>query len=92
VRLLLSDFTDPAQGPLGLSPFSVTVDPFQRIPNHILVGEAGSFIGIEPNIIFVHGRLIRVNTITGERTVLSDFGDPARGPVLYHPGKAAVVP
>lgn len=91
-RLLISDFTDPAQGPLGLSPISVTIDPFRRIPNHVLVGEAGSFIGIEPNIIFAHGRLVRVNTATGERTLLSDFGDPAQGPVLYHPGKAAVVP
>jgi hypothetical protein len=68
------------------------VDPFRRLPNHILAGEGGSFIGIEPDIIFAHGRLMRVNTVTGERTLLSDFGDPAQGPVLYHSGKAAVVP
>jgi hypothetical protein len=91
-RLLLSDFTDPTQGLLGLLPISVTIDPFRRVPRHVLVVDAGGFVGLEPNITFVRGRLLRVNTATGRRTLLSNFGNQVQGPLGNDPLNVVVVP
>ena len=68
VRTLLSDFGDVAQGPL-VSPFGVTVDA----SGQILVVGGGGTSGL--------GTLLRVDPTTGARTLLSDFGDGAQGPL-----------
>lgn len=65
-RTELSDFGDPAQGPLGLAPGSVAVD----IEGRIFVTDL--FAG-EPN--FDGSALFEVDPETGHRTLLSNFSE-----------------
>jgi hypothetical protein len=68
-RSVLSDFSDPAQGP-GQLPLDPTLDGAGRI----LVSDAAAGTGGAGAIVVVDGA-------SGERTLLSDFGDPAQGDV-----------
>jgi hypothetical protein len=74
-RTRLSDFGDPAQGPLGgQCTFGVVVEA----TGSILVSDCnnlGSGAG---------GLLFRIDPITGQRQLLSDFGDPAQGQSAQH--------
>jgi hypothetical protein len=69
-RTLLSDFGNAAQGPLGVS------------PNRAALGAAGTILVIDISAGTNRaGALFRVNSSTGARTVLSDFGNAAQGPL-----------
>jgi hypothetical protein len=77
-RLLLSDFGDAAQGPLGVTPFGVAVEA------------AGTILVADQNAgTNGQGALFRVNPSTGARTLLSDFGSGANQGVDPRGGQAA---
>jgi len=63
-RRILSDFGDSSQGDLGFFPVSVTVDRNGRIFVADRLAGGGS-----------RGVLFGVDPVTGERTLVSDFGD-----------------
>src|SRR5262249_28730852 len=71
IRSIASDFGDGTQGPTGVSPNGISGN------------------GIEPSVAVVdgqagtggHGALFLVDPISGSRSVVSDFGDVAQGPV-----------
>jgi streptogramin lyase len=66
-RTLLSDFGNAALGALGLDPVGVAVESTgQILVTDTQAGQDG-------------GMLFRVDPTTGQRTVLSDFGDAALG-------------
>ncbi|MCI0454136.1 MAG: hypothetical protein L0Y68_03975 [Candidatus Dadabacteria bacterium] len=73
-RTLLSDFGDVAQGPLGVGPFGVAIDTSGDI---LVIDTSAGTGGL--------GVLFRVDPANGNRTVLSDFGDPAQGPLGENP-------
>ena len=74
-RIMISDFGDPIQGPLGDDPLDLVLD---GLGNAIVIDEdAGT--GID-------GGLFSVDLITGDRILVSDFGDPAQGPLGDDPG------
>jgi hypothetical protein len=62
---VLSDFGNPIQGELGLGPFSLAFESSEAI------------LVLDPEV----NKLFRVNPMTGQRTVLSNFSDPMQGPV-----------
>jgi hypothetical protein len=79
-RTLLSDFGDSAQGPLGL------------LPNGVVLLSAGYLVsdgGAGTNQL---GALFTVNPETGQRTLLSDFGDSSQGSLGSYPTGIAIVP
>ena len=78
-RTVLSDFGDAGQGPLGANPLGVAVE----VAGTILVSD--SIDGTN-----LRGVLFRVDPQTGTRTVLSDFGDSAQGPLGGDPVGVAV--
>lgn len=65
IRTVVSDFSNPSQGELGLGPFNLAVDPSKNI------------LVVDPQV----NKLFRVNPATGQRTVVSDFSDPTQGPI-----------
>ncbi len=76
VRIILSDFGDPAQGPTGSFPIGVTLEP------------GGSIITTDAQAAV----LFRIDPATGMRTIASDFSDPTQGPLggsLIHTDIAA---
>jgi hypothetical protein len=74
-RVKLTDFNDPTEGPTGRSPEGVAVDGAGRI--YVIDGEAGTdCTGFGDHC----GGLFRVDP-TGHRTLVSDFGNPAQGPL-----------
>ena len=78
-RAVQSDFGNPAQGPLGLNMRDVAVAPDGRIlVTDPFVGTSGL------------GALFAVDAGSGDRTLLSDFGDPAQGPLGGFPIGLAV--
>jgi hypothetical protein len=66
-RTILSDFGNPGQGPLGDDPVDVAVEA----SGHILVIDEDAGRNEK-------GALFRVNPVTGNRTMLSDFGQGQR--------------
>lgn len=73
-RTLLSDFGDAAQGPVGAAPYDVALTASGTIlVTDPAVGTAG------------RGALFTVDPSTGNRTLLSDFGDGAQGPLGAEP-------
>jgi glucose/arabinose dehydrogenase len=69
MRTVLSDFNNLMQGPTGREPEDVTLDA----AGNILVTDATAGTGNK-------GTLFRVNSMTGTRAVLSDFGNAGQGP------------
>ncbi|MFH0340715.1 MAG: hypothetical protein ACHBNF_01020, partial [Chromatiales bacterium] len=69
-RTVVSDFGNSAQGPLGRQPYGVALDS----SGNILVVDLGAGTGSD-------GALFRVNPATGNRTLVSDFGDTNQGPL-----------
>ena len=67
-RKIVSDFGNSAQGTLGFSPFGVALDA----SGNILVTDLDAGTNF-------HGALFRVNPATGNRALLSDFGNSAQG-------------
>jgi outer membrane protein assembly factor BamB len=76
---LVSDFGDPAQGPLGAS-----------AARGVVVAEDGSLLVMDENA-GGSGLLFSVDPVTGMRTVLSDFSNPAQGTLGDSPWDVAVV-
>jgi Bacterial Ig domain len=74
-RIILSDFGDPSKGELGVDPIGVAIDA----SGNILVLDQ-SAAGSHKSIHTPFGALFSINPTTGERTVISDFDDPAQGP------------
>lgn len=72
-RNIISDFGDPAQGPLGQEPSGVALD-----------GNGNALVTDEEAITAL-GALFLVDLNSGQRTVISDFGDPAQGPLGQNP-------
>lgn len=72
VRTLVSDFGNPAQGPLGSHPWSLVATPSGLA---VVDPRAGS-----PCAVFGCGAVFMVDPATGIRTLVSDFGNAAQGP------------
>ena len=71
VRTVISDFGNSLQGPLGVNPKGVAIEP------------SGSVLAIDENAgTNNRGALFRVDPSTGLRTLLSDFGNPSQGTVF----------
>ncbi|CAN5754321.1 hypothetical protein BH20PSE1_BH20PSE1_20630 [soil metagenome] len=81
-RTLVSDFGDAAQGPLGSAPFGLALEA------------AGTVLVIDDTAGTGNaGVLFRVDRVSGQRTVVSDFGNAAQGELGAEPvGVAIVVP
>jgi hypothetical protein len=69
-RSVLSNFQNPNQGPIGSSPNGVAILPSGTVLVPVVQVEVGT-----------SGALFKVNPVTGNRTILSDFRNPAQGPV-----------
>lgn len=80
-RTILSDFGLTNQGPVGVDPEGVTVDSMGTI----LVTDPSGGTGEK-------GALFTVNPTSGARTVLSDFGNAAQGPLGNTPIGVTVAP
>jgi hypothetical protein len=82
VRTLLTDFGNPAEGPLGRDPDGVLWIP--SASTLVVVDGSAGTNGL--------GALFAVDRATGNRTVISDFGNSAQGAVLgSYPNGVAVV-
>jgi hypothetical protein len=90
-RSLLSDFGNAAQGP---------VDPdLNSFPNATSVIRGG-LLGPDPLALITdasagtndHGQLLSVDTATGTRHLISDFGNPAEGPLGVDPDGVLWIP
>lgn len=80
-RTMFSDFGDPTQGTLGgQCSFGVAVEA----SGTILVTDCNN-LGDSPG-----GLLFRIDPVTGQRTVLSDFGNPAEGSLAQFPSGIAI--
>ena len=79
VRTLISSNSAPAGGPSFSSPSGIAVEP----SGTILVADLSAF----PQF---NGGLIRVDPVTGARTILSKNGNPAGGPSFNGPMDVAV--
>ncbi|MEM7009753.1 MAG: hypothetical protein AAF462_11530, partial [Thermodesulfobacteriota bacterium] len=75
-RELVSDFGDPAQGPLGDGPVDLALS--QNLQNAYVTDTSGQ------------GLLFHVNLMSGDRTIISDFADPAQGPLGERPSGIAL--
>ncbi len=80
-RTVLSDFGNPAQGPLGgQCSFGIAIEA----SGAILVTDCNNLSGSSGGLLF------RIDPETGQRTVLSDFGDPAQGGLARFPSGVTV--
>ncbi|MBM3115802.1 hypothetical protein [Jeongeupia naejangsanensis] len=80
-RTLLSDFGDPAQGPLGVYPDSIALRPAlldDLLGHELVVADASAGTG-------TRGAVFIVSAVTGTRTLLSDFGNASQGTVDANP-------
>jgi hypothetical protein len=69
-RAILTDFGNPAQGPVGEDPRDLVMEPDGNIC--VIDSDAGTN-GL--------GALFHVDASDGSRTIFSDFGDPFEGPL-----------
>ena len=81
-RTVVSDLTTPAQGPIGLTASSLDV----AAGGQVLITDGDG--GVDP----ARGVLFRVDALTGARSYLSDFGNPAQGPLGLEPIGLAIAP
>jgi hypothetical protein len=86
-RRILSDFGNPKQGlPLGVTPRGIVASP--------------GLFGLDTAIYVVdnnagtggHGLLTKIDPKTGNRSVLSDFGNSAQGQLGNNPASIAIAP
>ena len=78
-RSVFSDFTDATQGPTSLDASGITIDVF------------GNVWVVATNLDNVQGRgaLFKLDPITGQRVLVSDFADSTQGPLGLNPFRAA---
>ncbi|MBI3247098.1 MAG: hypothetical protein HYZ50_11400 [Deltaproteobacteria bacterium] len=81
LRAVLSDFSNPAQGPLGLDPVGVTMGP----AGDLLVTDTEAGTDVPDIQDGGNGALFSINPANGARALLSDFGNPAQGPLGQTP-------
>jgi hypothetical protein len=81
VRAILSDFSNSAQGPLGVEPVGVVMGP----AGNLLVTDTEAGTDVPDAQDGGNGALFSINPTTGARTLLSDFGNPAHGPLGQTP-------
>jgi DNA-binding beta-propeller fold protein YncE len=79
VRTLLSDFGDSAKGPAGMTPSAAAFESFTSVVAVDLNGGTA-----------LRGAVYRIDTVSGTRTLLSDFGDASSGPLGSNPSGIAV--
>jgi uncharacterized repeat protein (TIGR03803 family) len=89
IRTKLSDFNNAAQGPTGTSPEGVALDASGHI--YVADAEAGSQCNL-PSAADRCGALFRVDGTTGQRTLVSDFGNVSQGPTGEDPNALAFDP
>ncbi|WP_432722711.1 hypothetical protein R0381_001516 [Jeongeupia wiesaeckerbachi] len=80
-RILLSDFGNPSQGPLGVYPDSIALRPTlldDLLGHELVIADASA--GTE-----TRGAVFTVSAVTGTRTLLSDFGNASQGAVDANP-------
>lgn len=85
-RKLLSDLKNAAQGPVASLYFSTGLAT--EISKQIVA--ITNAVGDENNNLFGGDFLLRIDPKTGQRTVLSDFGNPAQGIIGFAPRGAVV--
>ena len=73
-RTVVSDFGDTDKGPVGSNPRGAAVDGAGNI--YVVDNEAGTR---------GRGVLLKINPVTGNREILSDFGDFTKGPLGADP-------
>jgi hypothetical protein len=78
-RMLRSDFGDAAQGALGQAPVALTLNG----AGNVLVIDDAAGTGSR-------GALFSVDPATGSRTLLSNFGNTAQGPLGKNPSDVAI--
>jgi hypothetical protein len=79
-RTLVSDFGNSAQGTRGRAPFAVAFDDAGLL---VLDQRAGT--DCNKNGFVGCGALFRIDVATGQRTLVSDFGNSAQGPTGLTP-------
>ncbi|MEO6919104.1 MAG: hypothetical protein ABI171_08835 [Collimonas sp.] len=79
-RSVLSDFGLSSSGPLGIDPNAVT-----WLPATLLGPSAGILVSDGSAGTGGRGALFKVDPLTGTRTLLSDFGNSAEGPLGDYP-------
>lgn len=77
-RTVVSDFGKPAQGPPAWNSFGIAIEASGTI---LVTSHWGQGLP---------GLLLRIDPVTGQRTVLSDFGNPAQGGLAHFPSGMAV--
>jgi hypothetical protein len=85
-RTTITDFSDASQGALGGDPFGIVLQT-----GLLGLGDTPVVIDNDAGTDGI-GVLFSVNTSTGQRTVLSDLGDPSQGPVGVEPTAIAFSP
>ena len=78
-RTIISDFGDGNQGPTGVFPFGVAIEASGSVL--VVDGDAGTN---------GNGALFRVDPSTGNRTIVSDFGNGGQGDVGADPHGVAL--
>jgi hypothetical protein len=80
-RTILSAFGDPTQGPVGFFPAGLAIEPSGQIlvaVQHVLTQDSP-------------GGVFRIDPATGDRTLVSDFGDASQGPLGVSPTGVAII-
>ena len=75
-RTIVSDFKNPAQGPIGHHP----TDLATNASGNIIVVDFGAQYG-PTGYLGPDGALFRVDPISGNRTLITDFSDISQGPL-----------
>ncbi|HWP91019.1 MAG TPA: hypothetical protein VNN20_02315 [Thermodesulfobacteriota bacterium] len=80
-RTVISDFADSGQGPLGI------------VESGLALGTSGNILVIDEDAgTDSMGALFSVNPANGNRTIISNFGDPAQGQLGLDPNGVALGP
>jgi hypothetical protein len=85
-RSILSDFGKWRQGPLGKRQVGIAVVN-RKMNNGVDIYVIDQYSGTHG-----HGVIFKVDPATGIRSIFSDFGDLAQGPIATNPASIAVAP
>ena len=88
-RALISDFGDAAQGDTGVDPYGLAIEPSGNIL--VIDPHAGTAVAsCSEGGTLGCGALFRVDSSTGFRTLISDFGNASQGSAGIAPARVAV--